>query len=209
MNKCIICNKQIAEKDTCYTEVTHRHLCKKCDKDYYEMAMKSSVVFNTRTENSKDNWETPPELYSILYRFFGFNLDVAADSKNTKCPNYLKDALTDSWRVPGRTTSRIWCNPPFSIKERFLMRALEFRQHTEYIVFILPNNSRETKWWNTLVVPFADQVINLIGRVNFIDRQHPDKKQCNFPTCLVVYRPRLLTIEYGVPQELYWDWKNE
>jgi phage N-6-adenine-methyltransferase len=162
------------------------------------------MTYQTRTENSKDDWETPITLFRPLDKIFHFNLDAAADKSNTLCVRFLTDALTERWGVH----RRVWCNPPFSMKEEFLGKALEERQKQEHIVFLLPNNARETEWWNDMVVPYADQVINLIGRVNFL-QQGKASKQCNFPSCLVVYRPRLQEVKYGSPQEISWDWRWE
>jgi phage N-6-adenine-methyltransferase len=165
------------------------------------------TVYNTRTEHSKDDWETPPELFWQLDKVFHFNLDTAANEKNKKCKNHLADALTEPWGLRRARRARVWCNPPFSKKDVFLERAMQFRNDADHIVFLLPNNSRETAWWNSLVVPFADQIINLIGRVNFYSNGEPTSG-CNFPSCLVVYRPRLKNVNYGYPQEIYWDWKR-
>lgn len=165
-------------------------------------------AYQRRTEHSKDDWETPDELFNPLNKVYQFNLDVAANEKNSKCVNFLREAFISKWDIPGSTTeTRIWCNPPFSMKEDFLDRALMYRQKVGHIMFLLPNNSRETAWWNELVVPYADLIINLIGRVNFLYKGKPSK-QCNFPACLVLYRPRLVNISYGNPPELSWDWKS-
>lgn len=166
------------------------------------------TVYNTRTTNSKDEWETPKELFDPLNAIYGFNLDVAATEENTLCPQYLKDSLYSSWDHTDLFNINVWCNPPFSYKEAFIDRALSFRQDISFAVFLLPNNARETNWWNELVVPYADRIINLIGRVNFNYKGVP-AKNCNFPSCLVEFRPRLLKVSYGAPSEIYWDWRNE
>jgi phage N-6-adenine-methyltransferase len=162
------------------------------------------TVYNSRTKSSKDDWETPPELFLPLLKVFRFNKDVAANQHNTLCRRYESDALNKNWGYH----NRIWCNPPFSLKDQFLERALQFRQKSQHIVFLLPSNARETNWWNDFVIPYADEVINLIGRVNFYSNGKPTNG-CNFPSCLVVFRPRLEEVAYGYPTELYWDWKNE
>ncbi len=162
------------------------------------------MVYNSRTKTSKDDWETPPELFLPLDKVFKFNYDAAASKENTLCNKFNDDAFNTSWG----SDKRIWCNPPFSAKEGFLKRALEFRQKNQHIVFLLPSNARETEWWNDIVIPYADEIINLIGRVNFRSNGKPTN-QCNFPSCLVVFRPRLEEVIYGYPNELYWDWRNE
>ena len=164
-------------------------------------------VFQQRTEQSKDNWETPLELFNPLNALYDFNIDAAATKENSLCIDYLKDAFTEDWDL-GLTHRRVWCNPPFSQKVEFLERMLCYIQVLDYSFFLLPNNSRETFWWNEFVVPYADLIINLVGRVNFCYKGKPSK-QCNFPSCLAVFRPRLLASRYGVPREIYWNWKEE
>ena len=45
-------------------------------------------VQNARTKDSREDWETPKELFDTIFQRFGFNpkLDVWATKKTTKCP---------------------------------------------------------------------------------------------------------------------------
>ena len=151
---------------------------------------------------ARDDYETPPRLFNALDAVYDFEVDAAAEEKNALCDAWFADALAADWSI----YKRIWCNPPFSNKEAFLQHALKFRNKTAWIVFLLPNNSRETKWWRSLVTTQADYVISLVPRVNyFLDGR--EIKGVPFSSCLAIYYPRLKSIYYGNAQELTWEWK--
>lgn len=64
-----------------------------------------------------DYWQTPDYVYRWLDDIFHFNLDAAADDKNTKTVYYIgeeHDALKVDWRLFVHKTPRAFCNPPYS-----------------------------------------------------------------------------------------------
>lgn len=158
----------------------------------------------------RDDYETPPELFKKLDDCFRFDLDAAASVSNAYCSEYWSkggepDALEgDDWDCV-RALS-IFCNPPFSKKEEFLKRGIASRNDNYVTVFLLPNNARSTKWWNDYIV-HADLLINLTPRVNYCINAI-EKKGVAFDSCAVVYYPRIKGIRYGLPKEVYWNWKE-
>lgn len=169
----------------------------------------------------RDEYETPPEPFKKLDECFKFEFDAAASSDNTLCSKYFskdgEDALYsgERWQI-GKS---IFCNPPFSKKDAFLELATVYRNCNVVTVFVLPNNARSTDWWNEYITLHADMVINLVPRVQYlIDGKRPqrfDKKikkwvdsGVAFDSCVVVYYPRIYGIEYGLPKEVYWNWKE-
>ncbi|ENG6270450.1 adenine methyltransferase, partial [Yersinia enterocolitica] len=65
------------------------------------------------SDNLKDLWMTPADIFTALDIEFGFYLDVAASHKSALCARYLTeqdDALISAWGSYGA----IWCNPPYS-----------------------------------------------------------------------------------------------
>jgi hypothetical protein len=143
-------------------------------------------------------------------------LDAAASQANSIAPDYL--GLEDPEVFPGcfgdalkhphwGRWGKVFCNPPFSLKEEFLARGVASRYINDLILFVLPNNSRETSWWRQYVL-LADEIINLSPRVNYyLDGK--EVKGVGFPTCLAIYRPRIDGVDYGLPKELYWRWREE
>ena len=66
----------------------------------------NKILFSSKT----DLWETPQDLFDELDKEFHFNLDVCANSENTKCDVYYnkeQDGLKQPWY------GNVWCNPPY------------------------------------------------------------------------------------------------
>ena len=171
---------------------------------------------HTARKTDRNDYETDPILYGKLCDTFHFDCDVAASDDNHLCPTYFTEqnsALGQTWGL------RNYCNPPFNMKEEFLGEAIENRNLYQHSVFMLPNNCRETDWWKNYALQ-ADLIINLSPRVQFlIDGKRPqrfDKKKqkwvdsgAGFPCCCPVFYPRIEGVEYGVPKEVYWNWKEK
>lgn len=156
-----------------------------------------------------DLWATPHALYEVLNHEFLFTLDAAADESNTKCHKWLgpgssigEDALTASW-----DSAVVWCNPPYSGGNLtlFVKRAWEqVQEHHNTVVMLLPAYTDPKYWWD-YVVPFADEVRFLKGRLQFLENG-VKKQSARFPSAVVVFRWRP-----GVQQKTahcwWWDWK--
>lgn len=128
------------------------------------------MIFNTKGKTC-DTFCTPDYLYNELNRIFTFEIDAACTTDNCKSPigyYYDKgiDGLEQEWN------KRIFCNPPFSEKGKWIKKAHDSVMNGQcpVVIMILPVNSMETK-------PFFDYIYGkfsykiLQGRVQFI---HPD-----------------------------------
>lgn len=65
------------------------------------------LMFSSRS----NEWETPEEIFRMLDREFGFNLDPCATKENAKCETFYTledDGLKQDWG--GR---RVFVNPPY------------------------------------------------------------------------------------------------
>lgn len=151
---------------------------------------------------NRDDYCTPPDLFAKLDKVFQFVFDVAATKENALTSYFLESSLEAEWCGIGP----LWCNPPFSNKEAFLKKGVESRNYIiNGIVFLVPNNARSTSWWRNYALQ-ADLIINLTPRVNyFIDGK--EVKGVAFDSCLLVYYPRIEGVDYGLPKEVYWNWK--
>jgi hypothetical protein len=131
--------------------------------------MNNGVMFGSAT----DRWATPKAVYEALDREFGFTFDP--------CPldgteNGLA-TLFVSW-----AGKRAWVNPPYGRGTRkWLERGLE----AELAVFLLPART-DTKWFHDLVLPHADEIRFLRGRLTFGDATAP----APFPSMIVVFRAK-------------------
>jgi phage N-6-adenine-methyltransferase len=142
-----------------------------------------------------DNLETPWEFFTPLARRFGFTLDVAALPHNAKCNRFFtpaQDGLAQSWRG-----ERVWCNPPYSHIEPWIIKAREeWKTGAELIVMLLPANRTEQGWWQDWVEPYLRErdewfrVEFLRGRLRFIKHGH-DHVEPNqrppFGCCLLIW----------------------
>lgn len=113
---------------------------------------------------------TPPELFDPLHERFRFTIDVAALPRNARLPRYFTpddDGLEQDW-----TGERVWCNPPYSSIEPWVVKAAG--SGAELVVMIVPANRTEQGWWHRQVEPYRDRrdsplrVEFLAGRQRFI-----------------------------------------
>ena len=113
-----------------------------------------------RNLNHSDNWETPKDLYDKLDAQYNFDFDP--------CPIHYgeipkdKDGLLIPW---GKSN---FVNPPYSrkLKEAFIKRAIAEKAKGNSSVLLLPV-STSTQVFHRLVLPNADKIIFLEGRVKF------------------------------------------
>jgi phage N-6-adenine-methyltransferase len=119
-----------------------------------------------------DDRATTPEVFDPFHERFGFTLDVAAAAHNTKCDRYYDreaDGLTQSWMG-----ERVWCNPPYSGIDRWVLKAWDEHPDAPLIVMLLPANRTEQAWWQDHVEPYRDRpgsplrVEFLRGRFRFL-----------------------------------------
>lgn len=164
-----------------------------------------------------DCYETPWALIKLLETVFGkFTLDVCASAGNAKAKRFFteeEDGLKQTW------SGRVWCNPPFSMKEEFLRKVMRERNRCEVIAVLLPNNARETEWWRYNVWYLADEIITLTPRIQFtINGRRPVRINAAgkevvsgvaYGSCIAIYRPRFSRVTYGPPREYILDTEKE
>jgi len=131
-----------------------------------QMKMRQSIV--------DDEFWTPKSLYDklcIKYKMFP-GLDVAANEQNTKCRHFLENAFYDKWYMDGHD---VWCNPPHSMTERFMVRAEN--QHVRYgirIMMIVPANVISTKVWHKYIED-KREYHGIEGRPKFLKHGKPSQ----------------------------------
>ena len=153
---------------------------------------------------SVDDRGTTDEVFGPLNERFGFTIDVAATPANAKLPRYFtaeQDGLAQSW-----AGERVWCNPPYSNIEPWVVKAWREFECQDYgdpdppgvIVMLLPANRTEQGWWQRHVEPRRDSragtrglsVEFLPGRMRFIvppaDTVKPNDRP-PFGCCLLVW----------------------
>ena len=147
--------------------------------------MNTKVMFSS----SKDDWETPDELFNQLDKEFDFDVDLAATKENAKCDFFIspeEDAFKQNWNmINGMIYSRLkaWLNPPYGkgiIK--WLEKCLEESAKGLTIVVLLPART-DTKWFHKFAK--LTEIRFLPGRLTFKGAPAP----APFPSLLMIFRP--------------------
>src|ERR671925_2236107 len=104
------------------------------------MAVARALFSSATTE-----WETPPSLFRLLEREFGFTLDVCASRRNHKCAAYYtreQDGLRQRW------SGTCWMNPPYGRDiGAWIRKAREESLRGARIICLLPART-DTAWWH-------------------------------------------------------------
>lgn len=117
----------------------------------------------------KDAWETPPEVVRFwAERGYRFTLDVAANANNAKAPEYFteeQDALKQCWK----TTGAVWCNPPYSKIEPWILKASEEAALNDVTTVMLVPASTDAAWYKRALLSCASICLVTRGRIPFIN----------------------------------------
>lgn len=140
--------------------------------------------------DTKQDYETPPELFEACARRFGrYGIDLAANATNTKCRDFLTlndecDSLITSWNSQLNATSessdiywlRGWLNCPFGDSNIWTRKCAEEARLGARIT-LLTQAKPGTVWFRKHVVPYAD-VYFLTDRIQFVGTPHPFPLEC-------------------------------
>ncbi len=142
----------------------------------------------------------PAEDFAPLQKRFRFTIDAAAHEDNHRLPRWFSPAhcgLQNSW-----AGERVYCNPPYSDIEPWVLKAHKSAAVAPLIVLLLPANRTEQGWWQRLVEPYRDQptalngnatrlrVEFLYGRIRFVapDQKAIGPNECpRFGSCLLIW----------------------
>ncbi len=159
---------------------------------------------------NSDEYATMWDLFNALCKKYNLrpNLDVAANSKNTKCMYYIPkeiDALTIDWVVKlGKNGKRqiptVWCNPPHNKKkingklvsqtEAFVRKALEqWLKFNMNIMMIIPANAVCTKFAEECIEGKAE-IHPIYGRPKFEVDGKPTKDSARNSYFCVIWRKK-------------------
>ncbi|WP_426576716.1 phage N-6-adenine-methyltransferase [Xenorhabdus stockiae] len=137
----------------------------------------------------KDLWQTPLPLFKALDHEFKFALDAAASAQNTLCAHYLTErdnALECDWVSHGA----IFCNPPYSKIEPWIIKAaIECQKQLQPVVMLVPSDT-SVGWFN-LVLETVDEVRLITGgRISFINSETQKTVNGNNKgSLLLIWRP--------------------
>jgi len=128
---------------------------------------------------SKQDYETPWEIFDPLHKEFRFHIDACADEHNWKHPAYWdkkKDGLVQNWA--GLT---VWVNPPHNNIKEWVKKAITASNIERATVVMLIKHDCSTRWyrlaWNN-----AHEIREINHRVKY------NGKAPNFPSAVFVFR---------------------
>jgi phage N-6-adenine-methyltransferase len=114
---------------------------------------------------TRNDWETPQELFDELDREFAFTLDVCANHQNRKCQFYIneeEDGLREDW-----ADNVCWMNPPYGRNLRsWVGKAYEASMGGATVVCLVPART-DTEWWHEYAEKAAERRF-IRGRVPFV-----------------------------------------
>lgn len=126
--------------------------------------MISRVLFKSESVE----WATPETVYQKLDAEFHFNFDPCPLG-GSACG---LSPLFSTW-----TSKRVFCNPPYGDVAKWL----ELGRGAEIAVFLLPART-DTRWFHEQVIPFAQEIRFIKGRLKFGGAEH----NAPFPSMVVV-----------------------
>lgn len=131
--------------------------------------------------SEKHTWETPQDFFEEIDNIFKFNLDCCAEQETAKVKEFYskeQDALQQDWH------GVVWCNPPYGREQiKFINKALdEHKKHDSTVVLLIPARP-DTKVWQDIIFPNANQVCFIRGRLKFGGAEY----NAPFPCALVVF----------------------
>jgi site-specific DNA-methyltransferase (adenine-specific) len=126
------------------------------------------VLFSSKTVH----WPTPTAVFNELNKEFIFDFDPCPLGESEKDGS---SPLFTPW-----DGKRVFCNPPYNQGiTPFLLRAKD----AEFAVFLLPART-DTKWFHELVLPYAEEIRFIKGRLRFGDA----KNSAPFPSMIVIFK---------------------
>lgn len=140
---------------------------------------------NIHFSSKKEIWETPQHFFDELNKYFNFQRDLAANSKNHKCDIYFtpkNDALEQNWNDFDGWS---FCNPPYGRQlKKWVQKASESNSK---IVMLIPART-DTSYWHDYIFGKA-QIIFLKGRLKF-ELDGVGQDAAPFPSALVIFGNR-------------------
>ncbi len=170
----------------------------RCGGGSLAITTKTGVLMLVNTglfSGESDEWSTPADLYAVLDREFGFDLDVCATAGNAKTADYFtlaNSGLDQPWA--GR---RCFMNPPYSKIGAWMDKAYREALAGALVVCLVPART-DTRWFWASAQPA--QVRFLPGRLKFGN----GKNSAPFPSAVVVMYPGLPAMFRGCH---FWDWR--
>jgi phage N-6-adenine-methyltransferase len=163
----------------------------------------------SRTEETKDRWETPPYFFKLLNENINFTLDPCASDQNHLCDKYYTiedNGLKQDWRG-----ENVFVNPPYSYITEWVKKCYEEGKKAQTNIILLIPSRTDTRYWHNYIMK-ANEILFCKGRIRFLlDGKIPMKKDKNgklrktgstFPSAVILFNrmhlgyPSIKTLEH-------------
>lgn len=154
-------------------------------------------VYHKKT--GKNDHGTPQALFDYYDGIYGFELDAAASSHNSKCKKYItekENSLTLEWITKVKRGSAVWLNPPYSHVKEFIRRAYQQSKKYDLTVACLVPARTGSIWFKSSLERGGIRFIN--SRVCF-DGQSAG---AGFPSIVVVFgKGKFISFDVLTPKQ--------
>lgn len=141
--------------------------------------------FAGKFASTRQDWETPLEVFAPLNMEFRFTLDAAASAENAKAPRWFtaeEDGIIQDWGI-----ERVWLNPPYGDGaakiSTWVKKAHDASLNGALVVMLIPARTN-TEWFHKYCLGCAE-VRFVRGRPKFGGAEHGLPQ----PLCIIVFRP--------------------
>ncbi|EOC2574978.1 DNA N-6-adenine-methyltransferase [Escherichia coli] len=144
--------------------------------------MSHPIINVGRYHGGSDDWRTPYRLFHNLNREYNFSLDGAATEHDALLPRFTDDIHNQSW-----VGERVFVNPPFSMAEKFLLKAPE----ADLAVFLIPYRPQTIYWLKHIFTnPLCHEIRILHRAVKYLPPAGHNGLvvRSPFPTAVVVFK---------------------
>jgi phage N-6-adenine-methyltransferase len=105
--------------------------------------------FDSRTEKTRDDWETPPYFFNLLNNIFNFTLDPCSSKDNHLCEKYYTEednGLKQDW---GGEIAFV--NPPYKYIKAWVKKCYQESVKPNTTVVMLIPNRTDTEYWHNYI----------------------------------------------------------
>ena len=130
--------------------------------------------------STRDDWETPQDIFNELNSEFGFTLDVCASIDNAKCASFY--TIADDGLVQDWSGDVCWMNPPYGRSiGAWMEKAYTESKAGAAVVCLIPSRT-DTRWWHDYAM--KGEVRFIRGRLRFSGH----KNNAPFPSAVIIFR---------------------
>jgi len=143
-----------------------------------------------------NNWSTPQWFFDYFNKQYGFQVDLAANEDNTKCPNWIDEtnnSLDQNW-----SELRTWCwlNPPYGRDLKYWIEKAYYEMNKGAKICMLIPASVGTIYWEKYILNKVKTIYFIIGRVPFVLPDGTLKEGAMYDSAVIIFDKDFGRTEY-------------